>query len=191
MVNSVGKIATGNVTEGLGDLGQLAARTGLDVATGGNKKLVDGLSGGLMTSAEMAARGNSSDITRLGVTGAAGLAGGPMAAMAANNAFASGGNFLQAGFAGLTNSQGGEMSFLNDIGSFLNSNPALSQIANNAITGLTQKSAPKVVSQPEVRVVEVPASQPVSAPMSKGMMVGIGAGVVGLIVVLIFAFRRK
>lgn len=71
-VKSVGKgvekVAQGKVSEGLGDIGQAAMRSGLDVATGGNKKLVDSLSGGLMTSAEGAARGNSKDIIKTGLT---------------------------------------------------------------------------------------------------------------------------
>lgn len=44
-------------------------RSGLDVVTGGNKALVNDLTGGLMDSAEGAARGNSKDIIKTGLTG--------------------------------------------------------------------------------------------------------------------------
>lgn len=99
-VKSIGKglekVAQGKVSEGFGDIGQTAARVGLDVATGGNKDKVDALTGGLMTAAEKAARGNSKDIVRVGATVGALAGGGPGGAMAVNSAFGQGGNVFDA-----------------------------------------------------------------------------------------------
>jgi hypothetical protein len=101
--SGVSKIAQGKVAEGLGDIGQTAARAGLDTVTGGNKKIADQLSGGLLTSAEMAARGNTKDITRVGAVVGATVAGGPGAGMAVNGGFAAGGfqGGLAAGLGGV------------------------------------------------------------------------------------------
>lgn len=189
IVNGVGKVAQGKVGEGLGDIGQTAARMGLDIVTVGNKSTVDKLTGGIMTTAEEAARGNSKDIVRLGATATAAVYGGPTAAMAANSVFAGGGNILQAGLAGVTNSQGGEMGWLDDIGGFLNNNPGLSQLANNAISGLIPKSAPKVQTvAPAVQTIEIPGSR---QGMSTGMIVGIAGGALGLVLVLVLVLKRK
>lgn len=97
VTSAVGKIADGKISEGLGDIGQTGARMGLDIATAGNRDKADALTGGALTSAELAARGNSKDIARVGVTGAAAVVGGPAAAMAVNGVLAQGGNILQAG----------------------------------------------------------------------------------------------
>lgn len=182
-ISNIPKDPVGSISS----LGKQFANTGLDVATGGNKRLVNDLSGGLMDSAVGAAGGNSKDIIRLGATGGAAFFGGPMGAMAANNVLAGGGNFLQAAMAA---GAGGEMSIFNDVGSFFNSNPALAQMANSAISGFGQKSAPVVQQQaPEVRVIQVPT--PASGGMSKGMMMGIGGAVVAVVLVLVLFLKRK
>lgn len=187
VVNSVGKIASGNVAEGLGDIGQAAVRTGLDTVTLGNKSTVDGLSGGLLTAGEQAARGNTKDIVRVGAVAGATVYGGPMAGMAVNSALAGGANILQAGMAGAMNSSGGEMSFLSDVGGFLNNNPGISQLANNVISGLGPKSAPKVVqAAPAVQYIETPAKG-----MSQGMLMGVGAAVVAVALLAVVLLRRK
>lgn len=181
---AVEKIAQGKVAEGLGDIGQTGLRTGLDTVTAGNKSLVDSYSGGLLTSAEQAARGNTKDATRVGVVGGATFFGGPMAGFAANNVFANGGNFAQAALAA---GSGGEMGFLSDINGFLGNNPALSQLANNVISGLGPKSAPKVVQQaPAVQTVEVARKG-----MSMGAMIGIGAGVIAVALLAVVMLRKK
>lgn len=79
--------------------------------------------------------------------------------------------------------------FLGGVNSFFSSNPALMQLANNAVSNLTSKpkSAPKlVVSQPAVQSVVTP-----SAGMSPGMMIGIGVAVVAVAVGMIMIFKRK
>lgn len=170
----------------ISSLAKQAANVGIDVATGGNKNLVDGLTGGLASSAVNAAGGDTKDIARIGVTGGAALVGGPGAAIAANQILASGGNPLQAAMAA---AQGGDMGFLGGIGDFLNSNPGIQQLANNALSGIMPKSAPVVQTvAPAVQTIEVPGK---AAGMSQGMMLGIGAGVLGLVLVLVLALKRK
>lgn len=78
------KVADGKISEGIGDIGQTGARMGLDIATGGNKSTVDALTGGTLSMAELAARGNTGDASKLAITGAAAYAGGPQAAMTTN-----------------------------------------------------------------------------------------------------------
>lgn len=97
VVNGVGKMASGDFKEGFGDITSTAANVGLDIVTGGNKGKVDALTGGLMTSAENAARGNLKDGIRVGATTGATIFGGPAAGMAVNTAFANGGNIIDAG----------------------------------------------------------------------------------------------
>ena len=185
VAKAVEKIAQGKVAEGLGDIGQTGARMGLDIATGGNKDLVDGFSGGLLTSAENAARGNTKDIARVGVTGAATFAGGPTAGFAVNNVLSNGGSITQAALAA---GSGGDMSFLSDVSGFLGNNPGIAQLANSALSGLGPKSAPKVVqSAPAIQTIEVPSAR----GMSMGMMVGIGSAVIGAIVLILVVVKRK
>lgn len=82
------KIREGNIAEGLGDIGQTAARTGFDTVTGGNKDLADMASSGAISRAESAARGNTKDIASTGAVVGAAFAGGPAAAMAMNQGIA-------------------------------------------------------------------------------------------------------
>lgn len=185
VAKAVEKVAQGKVGEGLGDIGQTGARMGLDIATGGNKNLVDGFSGGLLTSAENAARGNTKDIARVGVTGAASFAGGPTAGFAVNNILANGGSITQAALAA---GSGGDMSFLSDVSGFLGNNPGIAQLANSALSGLGPKSAPKVVqSAPAIQTIEVPSSK----GMTPNIMIGVGLAVVSLIVVMLVVVKRK
>lgn len=172
-VQSVGKIASGNVAEGLGDLGQLGAQTGLDIATGGNKKLVDGLSGGLLTTAEQAARGNTGDIAKIGVVAGATIAGGPSAGLMANSALSQGGNVFQAGLAGFG-------------GTELGASP-LGQLASNSLTGLfngNPKPAPVVQDQNALAVYSAPQKS------NTGLIIGIAGGVLVLVLAM-FLFLRK
>lgn len=92
VTGSIKKISKGDIKGGIGDLSEGAATMGLDIATGGNKKLVDAYSGGLLSSAEGAARGNSTDLTRLGIVGGATVLGGPAAGFALNQVMARGGS---------------------------------------------------------------------------------------------------
>lgn len=174
-VQSVGKIASGNIAEGLGDLGQLGAQTGLDIATGGNKKLVDGLSGGLLTTAEQAARGNTGDIAKLGVVAGATIAGGPGAGVMANSALAQGGNVFQAGLAGFGGTEFGAS--------------PLGQLASNSLTGLfngNPKPAPFVQDQYMAPAISYATPQ----SSNTGLIVGIVGGVLVLVLAM-FLFIRK
>jgi len=184
--SSLKNISKGNIGGAVGDLTSGAARMGLDVATGGNKNLVDSFSGGLLSSVESAARGNSKDIVRVGATGGATFFGGPAAGFAVNNVLSQGGNIAQAAMAA---GSGGEMNILSDVTGFLSSGNPLAQLANNAISNLTSspKSAPKVSSAPAVQTISVPSQ----SGMSTGMMMGIGAAVVGLVLVFVLVFKRK
>jgi hypothetical protein len=159
---------------------------GFDVATGGNKAQVDALSGGLLSSAELAARGNSKDIARVGVVAGATAAGGPSAGFAVNNVLSQGGNYLQAAMAAQA---GGNMSFLSDGLGFLGSNDPLAKLAQNAISGLTSspKSAPRISSAPAIQTISVPSAQ----GMSTGMMIGIGVATLALIAGLFYFFKKR
>lgn len=184
VVNGVGKIASGKISEGLGDIGQTAAGTGLDIVTGGNKKIADGLSGGLLTTAENAARGNTADIARLGVTGGAALAGGPGAALAANSAFANGGNILQAGFSGVLGSDTG-------LGNFLN-NSALGNLASGALSGLINGKPKPVASVPDFYPQETSSAYSPSVKNNNmPLILGIGALFVLLVVFMFFILKRR
>lgn len=181
---AVSKIAQGKVAEGLGDLGQTAARTGLDIATGGNKKIVDAYSGGLLTSAEQAARGNTSDATRVGIVGGATLVGGPMAGYTTNMVLARGGSPLEAGAAVLGAANlGGDMSILSDVGNFISSNKDL--IGQVVDFGNKPKAAPSAAAP-----VAIP--QPILAPQDNTKMYLLaGGGVLGLILVLVLVLRPR
>lgn len=175
VVNGVGKIASGKISEGLGDIGQTAVRTGLDVATGGNKKLVDGLSGGLLTTAEQAARGNTGDLAKIGVVAGATIAGGPGAGLMANSVISQGGNVFQAGLAGFG-------------GTELGASP-LGQLASNSLTGLfngNPKPAPVVQEQ----FVSPAISYATPKSSNTGLIVGIVGGVLVLVLAM-FLFIRK
>lgn len=175
VVNGVGKIASGKISEGLGDIGQTVVRNGLDIATGGNKKLVDGLSGGLLTTAEQAARGNTGDIAKLGVVAGATVAGGPVAGLMANSVISQGGNVFQAGLAGFG-------------GTELGASP-LGQLASNSLTGLfngNPKPAPVVQEQ----FVSPAISYATPKSSNTVLIVGIAGGVLVLVLAM-FLFLRK
>lgn len=179
-VKSVGggveKIAQGKVGEGLGDIGQAAARVGLDTVTGGNKNLVDGFSGGLLTSAEGAARGNTEDLTRIGVTGGAALAGGPAAAFAVNQGFSNGGGL-----------QGALVSGIGFVGV-----PGAEFIANGVTNIVGGKSKVQPSGAPMIEYAPEESYSP-SAPKKSNSMLLIGGAVVGvtLILLLVFLSFRK
>lgn len=192
VVSAVGKIAQGNVAEGLGDIGQTAAGVGLDVATGGNKNTADALSGGLLTSAELAARGNSSDAARLGLVGGAAAIGGPGGAIAANSALANGGGPLSALFAASSGSQGGGMDIFSSLNGFLGGDSALSKLALSSLSGLAgggSKPQPvPVVNSSVDRTYVAPAPAEPTDWKKWGM---IGGGAFALILVLVLATGRR
>lgn len=190
VTSAVGKIAQGKVAEGVGDITQTAARTGLDIATGGNKGQIDGISGGLLTSAENAARGNTGDASRVGLVGGATFFGGPLAGLAVNSVLANGGTLQDAGYAALLNGQGGEMSIFNDINGFLGGNSALSKLANSALSGLAGKPQPIVSSSvdrtPPPTIIQAPA--PATDWKKWGM---IGGGALALVLAVAFLARGR
>lgn len=80
---------------------------------------------------------------------------------------------------------------LSSVNGFLGQNNGLSALANNVLSGLGPKPAPKVVQQAPAQIIQLPPSASPQG-MSKGMMMGIGAGVIGLVlVVVLVAFKRK
>lgn len=174
----LGKVAQGKVSEGLGDIGQTAARVGLDVATGGNKDKVDALTGGLMSAAEKAARGNTKDITRVAATAGAVAVGGPAGGMAVNTAFARGGNVFDAasGFAG---SQGfGDVARIADsvTGGNISRN---SSLANQFASQEAASSGPSSIIVPPT-------------PMQKDNTLLIAGGFGGIaLIITIFIFMKK
>lgn len=172
IANGVGKVVSGDVSEGLGDIGQAAARVGLDTVTVGNKDKADALSGGLLTAAEGAARGNSEDIARVGATVAATAYGGPMGAMAVNSAFAAGGSVLDAG-----------VSYLGGTG-----NTGLANVAN---------MAKNLIEPPKSKAVAPPPSEawydfaaPTSGRSNTGIYIAVGVAVITLVLILIIKRRR-
>jgi hypothetical protein len=184
VTNGIGKIAQGKVAEGVGDITQTAARTGLDIATGGNKKIVDAYSGGFLTSAEQAARGNTKDAARLGLVGGAAVVGGPGAAYATNMALANGASPILAGASILgAGNFGGNMSLISDVGSFINSNKDL--IGQVVDFGNKPKAAP----QPSYAPAAIP--QPIYQPDNTKMLLMAGGGFLGLILVLVLVLRSK
>ncbi len=161
-----------------------------DVATLGQRDQVNALTGGGLDAIKDASGGDSKSALRVGVTAGAFAAGGPMAAIAANSAFANGGNVGQAGLAAVTNSQGGEMSIFNDVGNFLNSDTAIAKLANSSLSGLINgkpKPAPVVVRE------SAPVQTIVSggAGMSKGLMYGLGAAAVAVVLILVVALKKR
>lgn len=74
------------------------------------------------------------------------------------------------------------------LNNFLSSNPGVSQLANNLISGMGPKPAPVIAQQaPAVQTIQLPSS----SGMSTSKMLGIGAGVLGFAVVLFLVFKRK
>lgn len=195
VTKSVEKIAQGKVSEGLGDLGQGAASMGLDIATGGNKKVVDQLSGGLLTSAELAARGNSKDIVRVGLTGGAALVGGAPAALMVNSAMAQGHSPLQAIFsAGAQGLVGDNMkisSVLSDIQSSTGIN--VGDVLTNLLgvkSDPQSSTGSKAVVQGSAPSSPVIIQQPSGGGINTNVMMIAGAGLVG-VVLLALLLKRK
>jgi hypothetical protein len=80
------------------------------------------------------------------------------------------------------------MSLLADVQGFINSNPGISQLANNVITGLGPKPAPQVVQQaPAVQTISIPSQ----SGMSTGKVLGIGAAVVVVGLLMVMVLKRK
>lgn len=75
------------------------------------------------------------------------------------------------------------------LNSILSSNPALAQLANNAVSNLTSspKPAPKV-QQIAPAVTQVSVAKPA---MGMGMILAIGAAVVGAVVLMVVVLKRK
>lgn len=187
VAKGVEKIAQGKIGEGVGDITSTAARVGLDIATGGNKDKVDALSGGLLSTAENAARGNTKDIGRLAVTAGAAYVGGPMAAMAVNQGFASGGGIEQAILTGVSNSTGTDMDWLNQATAILN-NPTVSSLASSLIPRSKPETPPSynpVISVPS------PMADSSGGGMGTNTMLMIGGGVLAFVAILFFALKKK
>lgn len=158
------KIASGNVTEGFGDVGQAFMKNGIDIATLGNKSLVDSFTGGAMTKLEGAARGNSSDIISSGLSLASVI--GPVS-----------------GIKGAEVLKGENMDYLNSINSFLGSDAG--KLASQVVSGIGKK-APK-----PVKVVAAPAAAAPSSSSNDLMKYGmIGGGVLLIAVVAMMAMRK-
>lgn len=175
VTTAVGKIAQGKVAEGLGDIGQTAASTGLDIATGGNKKIADSLSGGLLTTAEQAARGNSGDIAKIGVVAGATVVGGPGAGMAANQILAQGGNALQAAMGGAS----------------VAGVPGV-DLAGAVLNKLNPQKAPKMPGAPDVIEDYFPRDYSgESGGSSKYTMIVAGAAVLVVLLIGVFFLIKK
>lgn len=176
VAGGIGKIAQGKVGEGFGDIGETAARVGLDTVTGGNKNKVDALSGGLMSAAEGAARGNTKDIARLGITAGATAVGGPMGGLSANAVFGAGGNVLQAGLAGLG---GTPMA-------------GVASLAGGVLGNVLNMNGPTATPQnitPTVNPSYVPGI-PGTSNNNTTMMLMTGGGLIAVVMVLILTMRR-
>ena len=184
LVSSLKRLSKGDLKGGIGDLTSGATRIGLDIATGGNKKLVDGFSGGLLSSAEGARRGNLKDIVRTGVTATAAYFGGPMTAMAINQKFASGQKVQNIALDYAKENSGMDMSFLNQANDFL-SNPVVSSY----LTNRSPKRPPKV----PVPVISVdnPMEDQNDKGISSKMLLYFGGGAVVLFLIVFLIIRRK
>lgn len=183
------KIVQGKVSEGVGDIAQTSARMGLDISTGGNRQLVNAYTGGLLDTAENAARGNTGDAAKLGVVGGATYLGGPLGFMAANSALANGGSAINAGAAGLLASQGGEMDFLNNI---LNPNTALGNLAGSYLNGLANNGAKPKPLVVESNATPAASQQLVAVAQPQWQKYALyGGGALALILVVSLVARRR
>lgn len=182
-----GKVIGGDVKGGLGDIGAAGTRMGLDIATAGNRKTADALSGGALTAAEGASRGNTADIARLAVTGGAAFVGGPAGGMAANQFFASGNLTTQNALAsGAQIALGSDsMSWLGDIKekTGFDVGGLLSQVVDSQLNPKKDKGDPGLVAGPQQPVF-------VQAPSDNKMIyIAGGVAVLGLFAVLLLRKR--
>lgn len=149
--------------------GTVASKT-LDVATLGQKDLVNGLTGGAVTSLEGVYRGNSADIARLGATGAAFAVGGPAGAFAANNLLASGASLEQVGLAALSQYS-----------------PGLGTLASQFIKPPSSGTNPTgYIARPE----QVYSGIDDSRISTKEILIAVGVAILGIFL-LIFFLKKK
>ncbi len=167
IVNGAGKIATGNFTEGVGDITGTLAKNGLNIVTVGNADKVNELSGGGVDTLVGAARGNSKDIVRTGATGAATFFGGPAVGLAVNQGFAMGG------------AQGGVASLLGSFG-----------VPPEAIAAVTSFIKPPKAAVEEVFGFAEGDSQGAgSAPGNQNLIIALG--LVAAVLVLVAANKKR
>ncbi len=152
-----------------------------DVATLGNRDLVNSASGGGLDALQGASQGNSKDLFRTGATVAAFAGAGPAGAVAVNQQFAQGQSPEQIAL-GLA-SGGTGVNFLDQ---------ALTYANNPAVQGLLglNKPAPAPKAPKQVAPTVTPSVQP-SEGMSMTTMLLIAGGVIATVLVGFVVFKGK